>query len=60
MTMTQTEQQGDALALSVIRNAIWARTAVRRAELDVALMIGSSVADAKDLLYVIEAAGPSL
>jgi hypothetical protein len=55
--MSEQQQRDYSIALTVITRALQARAAVRLAEFDVAMMIGQSVADAKDLLYTIESYG---
>jgi hypothetical protein len=53
--MSLEQQQGDSIAYGLLRNALQARAVVRRAEQQVAQMIGRSVGDARALLDQIEA-----
>jgi hypothetical protein len=55
MTTTLEQQQGDGIAYGLLRNALQARAIVRRAENQVAQMIGRPVEDARALLDQIEA-----
>jgi hypothetical protein len=48
------QHQGDALALSVIRNALRARALVRQTEHQLSMMIARPVEDARRLLEQIE------